>query len=266
MKKDQPLMGKRVLVTRTSDQARELMDPIIALGGEAISCPVIKTVLANNLDEIDQGLRNLSSYDWVIFTSVNAIRFFLQRANEIGIHVQDQLKGKVAAVGTKTAAALHKENIEVNHIPAKFTADDLLESLKGELIAGQKILIPHANLAKKNLANGLEKLGLYVDDFVTYETIPDDSCKEEVRYLLENGKIHIITFTSPSTVNNFFALLDGLNWRELLESVIIAVIGPVTEKAAHQFGLHVHVIAKEYSIPGLMQELERTVGGLKEEE
>ncbi len=261
MNESQPLMGKRVLVTRSSDQAQEFMDSIMELGGEPIPCSVIKTVLADNLEEIDQGLRNLSSYDWIIFTSVNAIRFFLQRGKEIGVHVPEQIKGKVAAVGTQTAAALHKENIKVEHIPAKFTADDLLESLKGELTAGQKILIPHANLAKKNLANELRELGLFVDDIVTYETIPDDSCKEELRHLLEGNKIHIITFTSPSTVRNFLALLDGLNWKEILNSVTIGVIGPVTAEAALKLGLKVDVIAKEYSIPGLIQELVKT--GLK---
>jgi uroporphyrinogen-III synthase len=260
MNKGQPLIGKRVVITRSPNQAQEFIHSIEELGGKAIPCPVIKTVLPDNLDKLDWGLRNLSSYDWIIFTSVNAVRFFLQRGKEIGISVQEQLKGKVAAVGTKTAVALRKQNIKVDHIPAKFTADDLLESLKDELVAGQKVLIPHANLAKKNLANGLENLGLFVDDIVTYETIADDSCKEEVRHLLENSQADVITFTSPSTVHNFLALLDGLNWEEFLHSVTIAVIGPVTAEAAKQLGLKVDVIAKEYSIPGLIQELVRHVG------
>jgi len=255
MNNGQPLLGKRVLITRSSDQAQEFINLITELGGEAVPCPVIKTVLPEDTLAIDTALRNLSSYDWIIFTSVNGLRFFLQRGRELGIPIQEKIQGRVAAVGTQTAAALHNERIRVDHIPPKFTAEHLLESLKGETQPGQKVLIPHANLAKKDLARELEKLGLVVDDIVFYETIPDESCKEKVCHLLTTGQIDIVTFTSPSTVRNFLALLEGLNWKELLNSVTVAVIGPVTAKAALQLGLKVDITAKEYSIPGLMKEM-----------
>lgn len=252
---DKPLAGKRILVTRSRKQAGDFIQQIEELGGEAIPCPVIKTILPENHGDMDHSLIHLHEYDWIIFTSVNGVRFFLQRGLDLGIKVQEHLRGKVAAVGKQTAAALHKEQIQVEHIPGDYTADDLLKSIENEIVPGQRILIPQANIARKALSEGLRELGALVDDVVAYETVPDETCATEILDLVQQGKVDIITFTSSSTVRNFLKILEGLNWPKLLENVIVAVIGPVTAREAEKLGLHVDLIPGEYSIPGLLYEM-----------
>lgn len=260
MTREQPLAGMRIIVTRSRTQAADFLRQIEELGGIGIPCPVIKTIYPSHQEEMDRALRNLSQYDWVIFTSVNGVHFFLQRGEELGIDVKQDLQGKVAVVGTKTAAALHRENIDVEHIPQKFTAEDLLDSLGKEMVPGQKVLLPQANIARKILSEGLRKLEVVVDDVVAYETVPDESCADEVRDLLQKGEVDFITFTSSSTIRNFLRLLEGVDWRKLLENVTIAVIGPIAAGTAKDLGLHVDLVPEEYSIHGLLNEMVNTRG------
>jgi uroporphyrinogen III methyltransferase/synthase len=200
---------------------------------------------------LDEALSNLGSYDWVMFTSVNGVSFFFQRMRELGIDIRT-LSGKLAAVGPKTAEALRERGLTVAVLPGDFTAEGLLESLQGELKPGEKVLLPRADIARETLPRELRKLGLEVTEADTYDTVIDAENAAETAQLLEEKAIQLITFTSSSTVKNFVQAMAGHDLTRLLEGVQIACIGPITAGTAKDLGLPVHVIAKEYTIQGLL--------------
>ncbi|MFM1652327.1 uroporphyrinogen-III C-methyltransferase [Brevibacillus sp. B_LB10_24] len=246
-----PLFGKRVLVTRARSQASELSEKIVELGGEAYEFPLIKMVPPKESRPLDEALSNLGSYDWVMFTSVNGVSFFFQRMRELGIDIRT-LSGKVAAVGPKTAEALRERGLTVAVLPGDFTAEGLLESLEGQLNPGEKVLLPRADIARKTLPRELRKLGLEVTEADTYDTVIDAENAAEMAQLLEKKAIQLITFASSSTVKNFVKAMAGHDLTRLLEGVQIACIGPITAGTAKDLGLPVHVVAKEYTIQGLL--------------
>jgi uroporphyrinogen-III synthase len=252
-----PLSGKRIVVTRSPGQVKDMETLIERLGGTAILCPVIKTVPPKDQARFDASLANLASFDWIIFTSANGVRFFFQRAEELGIEARRTAgHAKVAAVGSKTAAALAAHNLPAPLVADTFTADGLLELLRGRVVPGEKALLPRANIARKALPLELAALGLDVTDAAAYDTVAADENFLETKELLEQRLIDIITFASSSAVCFFLEGLGEEN-RPLLKGVKIAAIGPVTARTAHEKGLHVDIEAEEYTIPGLIDAIVR---------
>jgi uroporphyrinogen-III synthase len=254
-----PLSGKRIVVTRARSQAEEFMQKIEELGGVAISCPVIKTVPPANQAALDNALARLPAFDWIFFTSVNGVAFFFKRLNELAIDVKT-IRAHIAAVGNKTAAALKAKGIAVEHIPGKFTAEDLLETMRGKLLPGQEVLLPRASIAREVLPRELAGMGLQVTDVPVYDTVIVDENVAYVKQLLKEKAIDMITFTSPSTVRNLLhaLTLDEREWLQL--DVEIAVIGPVTAAAVAEEGLHVKLMAEEYTIDGLLKAMANQAG------
>jgi uroporphyrinogen III methyltransferase/synthase len=249
-----PLFGKRVLVTRARSQASELSDRIHELGGEAYEFPLIKMVPPKNIEALDEALRNLNTFDWVMFTSANGVAFFFKRLRELGIDIRT-MTGKLAAVGPKTADALKEHGLTVRVLPGEFTAEGLLESVKGELQPGEKVLLPRADIARKSLPRELNAMGLQVTEVDTYDTVMDAQNAEEAAQLLEEKRIHVVTFTSSSTVKNFVEALAGRDLSRLLEGVMVACIGPITAETAKQLGIRVDVVARESTIQGLIDSI-----------
>jgi uroporphyrinogen-III synthase len=254
-----PLAGKRIVVTRSRAQAGELVKRIQQAGGEAVICPVIRFILPSDTTILDHALRQLSSFDWLVFTSVNGVEFFFRRLQQLGVEVA-QFTGQVAAVGTKTAAALSTHGLYVQHIPGNFTAEHLLETMKTIVKPGQRILLPRANIGREVLPEGLKALGLEVTDAPAYDTVRAEENLVELKKQLQQKQIDMITFTSPSTVRYFLVGFTEAERREYLQDVHIAVIGPVTAKAVRDAGLTVHVMGEEYSIDGLLQAMSNYTG------
>lgn len=249
-----PLFGKRVLVTRARSQASELSEQINELGGEAYEFPLIKMVEPQALPQLDTELKQLSSYDWVMFTSPNGVQFFFKRLRELKIDIRT-LTGKIAAVGPKTASMLEERGLTVDVLPGEFLAEGLVESLKSELQPGSKVLLPRADIARETLPRELRTLGMEVTEVDTYDTVIDAQNIGETVSLLEEKAIHIITFTSSSTVKNFVEALKEYDLNELLQGVKIACIGPITADTAKRAGLQVDIMASEYTIEGLVNSL-----------
>ncbi|WP_126427965.1 uroporphyrinogen-III C-methyltransferase [Brevibacillus marinus] len=246
-----PLFGKRILVTRARSQASELSEKISELGGEAYEFPLIKMVPPKDLAPLDEALRKLDQFDWVIFTSVNGVTHFFQRLRELGIDIRT-MTGRLAAVGPKTAEALEAKGLTVSVLPGEFRAEGLLDRLKSELKPGQSVLLPRADIAREILPRELRSLGLQVTEVDTYQTVMDAGNQREVVALLAEKAIHIVTFTSSSTVKNFVQALAGYNLQELLDGVRIACIGPITAQTARDLGLPVHIVAADSHIQGLL--------------
>lgn len=237
---DKPLSGKRIVVTRSQEQAGALSDRLAELGAVVIPFPTIQFVPLES-DELAAAQQNLSSYDWLLFTSRNAVTFFLNG--------ETLTLPRVAAVGSATANELAQRGIAVQAMPDTFTGAELAASL-GDL-SGRKILLPRSRLGRPDMVSQLEAQGAHVTDIALYDTIPAQPAPE-ARQELTQG-FDAITFTSPSTVQNFCRIVP--DWREILSSVVVACIGPTTAVAAAQQGLTNLVTADEHTAEGIVKAL-----------
>lgn len=255
-----PLTGKCVMVTRERSQARELVEQIEALGGEAFAFPLLKMTPPHDYKQLDEAIRTLDTYDWLIFTSVNGVRFFFERMDGLGVAVQGYA-GRVAAVGPKTAAALEERGLLVEVIPSDFVAEGLLTSLQTKLLAGQRVLLPRADIARKLLPEELRKMGMDVTEVDVYQTVIDAEMAPQAAERLQRGEIDAILFTSSSTVSHFVQAMSSWITPTCLDRVHIACIGPITAQTAQNLGLQVNVVAQEYTIDGLLDALLKNLGG-----
>jgi len=256
-----PLFGKRIVVTRARSQASELVDRIEELGGEPYEFPVIETVMQRDADKqakIASTLGGLTAYDWVFFTSPNGVDFFMRHLMQLKADIRGLHRARLCAVGPATAAALAERGLFAEELPGRFQAEGLIEAFGTQLQPGQKVLLPRGDLAREWLPGKLKELGLEVTEIDTYETVVTGEDDIELVKLLEEKRIHAITFTSSSTVRNFIAILKRMGLEDpltLLAGVKIACIGPVTEQTAVEAGLTPGLLPDEATIEGLVQEL-----------
>ena len=250
---DKPLFGRRVLVTRSRAQASVLSRMLTEEGAEAIEIPTIQIAPPTDFTGLDQALRKLGSFRWVVFTSVNGVAAFFQRLNDLGMDARALGKNHVCAIGPITAKSLEQRGVRPDFTPSRHTTEQLVRGLSERGIAGARVLMPRTNIAPEDAARSLEKAGAQVFQPVAYRTLKPSGSAEKVRDLLVRGKIDIATFSSSSTVQNLFELLDGDS--AALEGVLIACIGPVTARKARQLGLKVDVVARRHTVSGLVQAL-----------
>jgi uroporphyrinogen III methyltransferase/synthase len=224
-------------------------------GAEAFLYSSIKTIPPANWGPLDKSLEVLSSYDGLIFTSVNGVHFFSQRLKEKNKDIRE-LKGvRIYAIGPKTEQAVRDLNINVDTVPDNYVAESLIESIGKENIEGKKFLLPRATIAREILPNTLREMGASIDVVHAYQTIRPESSESSFLNRLNEGRIDVITFTSSSTVTNFLGRLDK-EQLEKLNKIIIACIGPVTQKTAENYGLKVAIVPNKYTIAGLISAIE----------
>ena len=241
-----PLAGERILVTRPRVQAAELCDKLAAQGATPIIFPTIEIAPLDDYTAIDRAIRHLAQYQWIVFTSVNGVQAFWERLDVVGAGLMPTLR--VAAIGPATASELQAHAVTVTLIPDEYVAEAIIESIGA--VQGQRILLPRADIAREALAVELQRRGAMVDEIAAYRTLP---AQPDPNGLLElQRSVDVITFTSSSTVRNFVALIGG---DAISPGTIIACIGPITANTACELGLHVDVIAAEYTMDGLVAAL-----------
>ncbi len=253
---NKPLFGQRILITRAREQSKELSEKIAALGGEPLELPVIRMVPPQN-QELDQALQRLDQYDWVLFTSVNGVKFFLNRMKEQKIDIRKLANAKIAVVGPKTKETVEAYGLIVDCMPKEHVAEAMVETMRSEISAGEKILFPRSKIARNLIPMELEKMGCQVDTVDAYDTVLADEHAEEIVKKLQEGLIHVVTFTSPSAVQNFQQLVAKVtnSWRDLMMNVKIVCIGPITANTAQKLGLTVDAVANMYTVDGLIEAL-----------
>ena len=200
-------------------------------------------------EPLDAALGCLPQYDWLIFTSANAVDFFFRRVDERGIRVDGVA---VAVVGSATADKLAERGLTPDFMPDEFTGEQLALGL-GDL-TGKRVLLPRAKQGRPQIVALLRQQGATVDDVALYDTVTAVPTPAALANLAAG--FEAITFTSPSSVRNFLKLTDSLNLSGLLERAVIACIGPVTAAEAAKFNLHTTLIPDEYTIEGLVQVLQ----------
>jgi uroporphyrinogen-III synthase len=244
------LSGKRVLVTRPREQADAFVEKLSLLGAVPVIFPTIDIAPLADPSLLDDAILHLDKYHWVIFTSVNGVSAFWQRLDALGKGSGIFLDIQVAAIGPATAQALKERGVSPSFIPSEYRAEAILPGLGN--VHGKYILLPRADIARKTLVIELKKLGAFPEEIAVYRTIPS---RLDLQALTELEKgVDIATFTSSSTVKNFYALLR--NQAEiLLKGAIIACIGPITAETARECGLVVDLVAEDYTVDGLMSAL-----------
>jgi uroporphyrinogen III methyltransferase/synthase len=248
-----PLFGKRVLITRSREQSRRMADLITDEGGDPVLFPTITIEPPADFGPLDDSIRRIGTFDWVIFTSVNGVERFFERLLDLQEDVRATAGPRIAAIGPVTAASLGSRGLKVDLLATEFKAEGLLAKLSQEEVAGKRFLIPRAEKARQILPEGIMKLGGEVEVVSAYRTgLPDDSDVKKVRDLLEEKRIDAITFTSSSTVSHFVQILGKTDLQTLLEGVVLASIGPITSRTIAENGLIVHVEASEYTVDGLL--------------
>ncbi len=250
-----PLFGKRIVITRAREQASEFRRMLDALGAEGIEFPTIEVRPPESWESLDRAIKALGGYDWLLFTSVNGVRFFIERLGFLGKDIRD-LKGiRIGVIGPKTADAWVHMGIQPDLMPEEYRAEAVVESFKEVGVRGAKILIPRAAKAREVLPEQLRASGAHVDVVHAYQTISPDHDRGRVRELLMKGSIDMVTFTSSSTVSNFVKMFDadGKRLQEWMEQVAVACIGPITAETAEENGFKVSLVPPEYTIGSLAE-------------
>jgi uroporphyrinogen III methyltransferase / synthase len=256
-----PLFGKRIIITRSREQSRKMAHCISELGGEAILFPTIQLSAPKDTTALDDAIRRVGEFDWVVFTSVNGVERFFRRFFEIRQDIRDMAGPRMGAIGPVTAGEIRKHGLKVDLLAKEFVAEGVLEMLSDADVRGKRFLIPRAEKAREILPETLVQRGGEVEVVSVYRTVlPDSSDIDAARELLERKAVHAITFTSSSTVTHFIQMIGAGDVAALLEGVVVASIGPVTSATLKENGLPIHVEASEYTIDGLVSALARYFG------
>ena len=254
-----PLAGRRVAVTRAREQAGHLVRELEALGAEVVAVPTIRIAPLTDLAALRAALTRVPPYDWIVFTSQNAVQVVCDRLPEWDLSPRDVARAAVAAIGPATAEALVRRGVVPDLVPDRFVAEAVVTSLaaRGD-VRGKTILLPRAREARDALPDGLRVLGAVVDVIPVYQTICETGDGSGLAAELLAGRIDLVTFTSSSTVRGFVDLVG----RPAAASgrFAAAVIGPVTAGTARELGITVAIEALDYTVPGLVAAIVRYYG------
>ncbi len=248
-----PLQGKKIAVTRAKEQSQDFLEALAAQGAEAINIPAITIAPASDTALFDEALANIHMYDWLIATSINGVEALAARMNSLGMSALPPTL-MIGAIGPATSAAFRKYHIEPAFVPDRYVAEGILAEIPPVL--GKRIVLPRADIARDTLAAGLRDRGALVTEISAYQTVPGNGAHRLLQ-TLQDGVVDIITFTSSSTVRY---LLQGLHEQgigqshaiALLNTMHVAVIGPITGRTAQEIGLNVAIEAQTYTTDGLI--------------
>lgn len=250
------LCGRKIIVTRSAEQAGEFSAKLAKLGATVLECPTIRLVEPESWQMLDLAIRNLTDYDWLILTSTNAVRFFFQRLETLGMDARALACCKVCAVGPKTAEAFVSFGIRPDVVPTDYKAEGVVHELSRLDLNGKRILFPRADKAREIIPCELRRMGAHVDSPVAYRNIFPERLPPEALFLLEKRSVDCITFTSSSTVQNLAAMLGEDMLVDLLKGVTVASIGPITSKSCRELGLKVDVEPDIHTLDALTAALE----------
>ena len=251
-----PLFGRRVLVTRPRDQAAELVDRLNALGAEAIESPMIAILPPDDPGPLLDAAANAGSFDCIVFTSANAVEAFMTALLDGSRDIR-ALKGPVlCAVGTATADRLSRYGIKVDLVPSEFRAEAVVSTLMAQRpVTSLHVLLPRADIGREVIATQLREAGAEVTEVIAYRTVLQEGPRAnepDIYGMLLDGRIDVVTFTSASAVRNFLKVYGSDQAVDLLNTTIVATIGPVTAETATQLGIRVEIQPTTYTIPAFV--------------
>src|ERR1035437_2573392 len=241
-----PLFGKRIVVTRAREQSNALASCLGALGAGVIELPTIEIRPPADSAPLDRAIAELDAYDWLIFTSANGVRFFLERL-DAGENDLRKLRARVCAIGPATRAAVEALHVKCDLMGREYVAESLLEAFAAHDLAGKRVLLPRAAVARDLVPAELARRGARVDVVEAYRTVAPEHLAEQAREVLAR-RPDCLTFASSSTVRNLVASAGA----DALRGIPVASIGPITTQTARQLGVEVATQAKVFTVEGLV--------------
>jgi uroporphyrinogen-III synthase len=260
MIKSLPLLDKKVLVPRGENQAESFSQLVERYGGIPIEIPLIAFRPIERNGQLQDVLKAVDSYDWLIFTSNVTVETFFSFFEK---EVIGEDFPKIAAIGKKTAEVLQVRGLRVDFIPSSYVAETFVEEFSPYIHKGARVLLPKGNLARVYIANALTKVGATVDEVVIYETYMPFDNRKKLAGMIAGKHLDILTFTSPSTVDHLMDVVKEYGLGEQLKECVISCIGPITEKKLLAHGLTVHASPKEYTVKEMIKS---TIAYLETEE
>jgi uroporphyrinogen III methyltransferase/synthase len=254
---ERPLFGKRILVTRPKDQSMDLVERLEALGADAIEAPMIHILPPEDYGPLDDACARAGDFDWIVFTSVNAVDAFMDRLLAGPTDLRALGGVRLCGVGAATAARLEDHGLKVDLTPPEYRADS------GD-ISGKRVLLPHADIGRELLTEELRKQGADVTEVIAYRTIAVEADREgepDIYRMLLERTVDVVTFTSASAVRNFVRILGAEPAADLLATTVVACIGPVTAEAAARSNIETTIQPASYTIPALVEAIAKYFEG-----
>jgi uroporphyrinogen III methyltransferase/synthase len=247
MARKDPLRGRRIIVTRPRHQAASLKNALATLGADVVVAPAIRIEPPVDGAPLDAAVARADDYDWIVFTSVNGVEAFFDRATSTP-------RSELAAIGPATADALAERGVRASVVPERFVAEEVFEALSRHTdLSGKKILLPRADIAREALPNLLRDAGCDVDVVAAYRTTPASQDIERAIALVRDASVDAVTFTSGSTVRSFFSSADDT----VRARVTPASIGPITSDALREENVEPVIEAERYTTEGLVEAIRR---------
>jgi uroporphyrinogen III methyltransferase/synthase len=258
-----PLFGRRILVTRPREDAAELTDLLATLGADAIEAPMLRFAPPDDFGPLDDAVGRLGSFEWVVFTSANAVESFVGRVMAGPGDLRALGNVRLCAIGPATDERLRRFRLKPDLVPTDGHPEAVAQALLATgRLAGRAVLVPRADMGRELIAMELRRAGAEVTDVTAYRTIvaePEREGEPDIYRLLLDRRIDVVTFTSASAVRNFAKTLGEEQAVDLLRQTTVACIGPVTAEAAAQLGIVTTVMPEEYTIPALVDAIVRFV-------
>ena len=252
---NRPLFGRNIMVTRSADQAGEFSSMLAEWGASVLECPTILIIPPEDFTQLDMALNGIAAFDWLILTSVNAVKFFFERFDFLGKDARALGSCRIAVVGPQTAVALRNYGLRADLVPRDYKAEGVIAEFKKLNISGKRILFPKADLARDIIPLELERMGATCVTPVAYRNIQPNGMPEEAAQALEERQLDCITFTSSSTVINLSKMVGERHLPDLLKDVAIASIGPITSKTCRELGLQVDIEPDTYTLAALTEKI-----------
>jgi uroporphyrinogen III methyltransferase/synthase len=251
-----PLFGKRILVTRPRQQAAEFVDRLESLGAQAIEAPLVRIEPPEDYGPLDEACSHVERFDWIVFTSGNAVDTFMERLLLSSRDIRALGLVKLCAVGPATSDHLARHGLKVDLVPHEYRAEALARAFsESGSVAGMKVFLPHADIGREVVADELRRLGAEVTEAIAYRTVATEADREgepDIYRMLLERRIDVVTFTSASAVRSFVKLLGAEPAADLLGTVVVASIGPVTAEAAVQYKIKTTIMPTQFTIPALV--------------
>ena len=258
---NRPLFGKRILITRPQQQARDFRRALELLGATVITFPTLEVREPDSWTSLDQALDTIDQYDWLIFTSINGVKFFFKRYFRRHPDIRQLKDIRIAAIGPATRRAVLDFNLTVDILPNDYQAEGLVESLRGKVVKGMRVLLPRARVAREVLPQQLQNQGARVHVVEAYQTTLPVNADSRWNQILDDTPPHMVVFTSSSTVTNLANLPGPRPLAENLEGIAVACIGPITANTARKLGLHVNIVPEKYTTASLIESIETYFSG-----
>ena len=254
-----PLKGRRVLITRARKQADGLTNLLREQGAEVVQVPAIEIRPPASFEALDEALKKIIDYDWLILTSVNGVDALFERLAALGLDESSLQHLKIAAIGPITEQAIADRGLVVDVVPDRYIAEEVVRVLWPH-VRKQRVLLVRAKIARDVIPSQLATAGAKVDVVEAYETVIPEKSKQQLQQVFadEKRKPEIITFTSSSTVRNFLSLILGTDIPGKLPGIKFASIGPITSETLREYALPVHIEAEDYTMEGLVEAISKS--------